>query len=490
MARYSITFGGIIMIASLFFGAFLQNTIHQELLSLTVTNETALIPVSTDFTTPFNHDQLQASDSLVAPTVIQAALAKGWSYWEGISPNDTSIATHLPVDCPSGNCTWTDVATLRLLAECHEAPFKVHNVTDTNDGQLRSYAESTQVNVSTLWVSPDDASFHVFQRLFMQSSAVVPSGSAFASRRRRTPIVAHFAAIGNYPQDFSSFEAAECILYWQAVQYDLIKMENRRLTVTIRAEHNTTETDIAPSEDKSLTLTAPWPCNINTTALNASTPDPSCTYHISSKAHRGLANSLAPYLHGTVATFLTTNPSGAENTVTSFEDPLTELLLWSWANRFPPPEDTEAEMPRDALLFVLTKYLENMAFFASCALRATSPTRQRTFGAVHRAEVHYVVDFRYTAYPGALLALSIAFAAAVAWRTRAEAKWKNAQLPLLYHGLDGVEGGRGVQGVAGMEAAARERMVRLVDEGDGLGLRLRREAVPLREVARQTDEAC
>ncbi|KAM0283130.1 hypothetical protein ACHAQH_002611 [Verticillium albo-atrum] len=389
--RRSITLGGILMIASLFFGAFLQNTINQELKSFPTTNETAFLPVNTDFTTPFNHDELQMSNFLVAPMVIQAALAKGWSYYEGTSPEVTSMASHLPIDCPSGNCTWTNVATLRLQSECRKAPFEVKNWTSPDDGLVRPYAQSTELNVSMLLTDPADPSVRVISRLFMQPSSSAPSGSAFTSRQRRVPIVAHLAVIGNYYTDFTSFEAAECILYWQAEQYPLVTMESGRLLNAKAAVHNETEEAIPPSHDQNMTLIAPWPCNVNTTSP---APADSCSYHISSKAHRGLANSLKPYLSGEVASFRSTMPSsGEENTFTTFEDPMTELLLWSWANSLPPlnasQKDIDEALAEDPgpLLSVLTSYIKNTAYFATCALRASSDERQHAFGTVFRAEM-------------------------------------------------------------------------------------------------------
>ncbi|KAL9949374.1 hypothetical protein D7B24_006873 [Verticillium nonalfalfae] len=314
---------------------------------------------------------------------------------------------------------------------------------------------------------------------------------------RLGPVLLHFAAIGNIFRDAAAFEAVECILYWTAKTYKSVTLQNNQLQYDgVREIEYDHPQDVPSVDDDDVFLTAPWPCNVNITAEEAS-EEGECTYRVSYKASRSLENSLGPYLFGSVGV----SRDESENTFMTYDDTFTEMLYGSWFTAWVThPNIAEGETvarnlkPRDLsspLASILNVYVSNIAYFTTCAIRATNYDSQQAFGTVHRDVVHYVVNLRYTMYPGALLLLSAVFCIVVAWRTRREKRWKNAQLPLVLQSLKLPESEvAAMMDMSRMEDMARERMVRLVDNRDGLGrmLRVEEEGLPLRRIARQTDD--
>ncbi|KAG7134101.1 hypothetical protein HYQ45_007916 [Verticillium longisporum] len=332
----------------------------------------------------------------------------------------------------------------------------------------------------------------------MQASSSVPQGSQFAPPNRKFgPVLLHFAAIGNIFGNATTFEAIECILYWTADRYSSVTVQNNQLQYYgLREIPYDNPQDVPSLDDDDLFFAAPWPCNVNTTAEEAG-EEGNCAYRVSYEANRGLASSLDPCLFGSVG--ILRGESG--NTFLTYDDTFTEMLYGSWQKAWDRHQNlAERETvagnlkPNDLsspLASILDAYMRNIAYFTTCAIRATSHDSQQVFGTVHRDVVHYVVNLRYTVYPGALLLLSAVFCIVVAWRTRREKRWKNAQLPLVLQSLKLPESEVAVMmDMSSTEDMARERMVRLVGNRDGLGRMLRVEegGVPLRRITRQADD--
>ena len=172
-------------------------------------------------------------------------------------------------------------------------------------------------------------------------------------------------------------------------------------------------------------MKAPWPCTFN----NTSGSDSSCEFTVTSRAQRGLYNSLLPYFEGWSADFWNEGDDPqSSGTTTEHSDLLTDVLFWGWVVEIGDSENN--------LMVVIDRYISNVAFFTTSTIRMIAEGSEMTPGEVKRGLVHFRVNRDFIILPGVMLCVSIAFFLLAVYWTWKEQAWRNSQLPLLYHGLE------------------------------------------------------
>ncbi|KAK0634165.1 hypothetical protein B0T14DRAFT_551183 [Immersiella caudata] len=457
-AIHSTSIGCLIIISAVLLGPFIQNTVQVR---TQIFSDEALPPDTVPLL-PVTKEIVTSGPDLAPPNGSSIGLSMFSSIqaaWAAAASSVDFQGSRLTHKCPFDFCEWTNFTTLGVASQCRAADVATPRHPTT--GVLYAFSNEADVDNLTNATRLSDGTVVVNEwltRLRLLARETIPERSGYAELGKTLPLILHLSALGYYN---GSYQATECVLYWAALHYEWY-------TLNITAggvdrgrwrEFHKTSSNVSRDADEVISIDGVDFCRFNASVE-------ACKFTVDPASHQGVRGLLVPFLNDdSVAYPREMTNDMAELRALDFSKPRIELFYGDWTDRVFEMEDT--------LTNQTGRFMKMMAVYMTNNIRSNSG--RYVFGRGASVNAYFAINKRYAAYPTVIFAASILFVSVTAWRARRERIWKNSALALLFNGLEQapIEDGENFGTLAGMESVAERMVVRLDDEGDGLGLKLR-----------------
>lgn len=408
----------------------------------------------------------ESDDDPWAATSMLNAVKFGVSYMTGL---DNTAGDKGIVDCPTGYCDFGQFQTLAIKHRCIDRSNDIQEEGADHypyltlpDTDLRLYHKGGMRNGTGS-----------YQQMLITAQSY-PDQPTNTTDIKLPALIARTAMIVK-PRDgaglWDKAVAVECSLRWSL---RTLSGEVDQATSSSVIENPLNETTMAGSWDvnddpanKNLAfvLEPTTGCWVNNTAIfrgNNTLYNEECLYRITKKAHQGIQKLLCDSTDGLVGDYILVSRNE-----TADKNYLTRM------NHFINNINTLMTENRTAYISNLEGVFQNIAWSMTRVARVDSGVDPKfALGLVYSYVFVYHVIWSRLAFPAIVVFSCNVFFIVTAVLTAGDYGWRRSNLPLVFHGLGGVEGeSRGpVKELADMEAVAEKMIVRLGETPEGARL--------------------
>lgn len=425
----------------------------RESLNTTVTNMTTF-PKTNVYS---DYQGMESDDDPWAATTMINAVKFGVSYMTGL---DDAVNGEIPIDCPTGYCEFGQYQTLTIRSYCVD---RSDEILEREDDYPYLTLPDTDLRLYHKGGKRDDIG--PYRQMFITSRSYTNYSEKVFGGKLPTLITRTVVIVNR--TGWETPVAFECAFRWavRTVVGEVNQAYSSFMNETT-VSYNWTSTDKPKNENLTFVL---WPneCWVNNTLVvkehNETFYNQECSYRISKKAQKGLQNLLLDDTDGL-----------AGDSILISRDEATEKRKWTRTNDFVTNIWELMGSNRAKFIEHMDGFFDNIALMMTRVARTNSGLDEEKYtqGFVYRWVFVYHVNWQRLAFPTILVFGSNMFFVATAVLTSSEYGWRRSNLPLLFHGLGGVEREvcNTIKGLAAMEMAAEGMHVKLEETAEGTRL--------------------